>query len=331
MNPAVRFASFMLALFAASLAYAGNSVISVPAEMQHFGPLLVAATDEESPVPDTMRGDLFGNDMDGRIRLLRAFEVDTIPQLHELWAEFLRSHAGDEDRAITQSIGGALEEVNIGDPGSKQMILEADFDAATDLPFELRAVFDWKAGLWKHVATLACRCRMTDSGDPLNPRPGYPLLPQEYLVSIQRRPDNGEYHREEIRFRLRGGLLWPLIDFESMLMKCPQGASYGPSCSVVETSLEPTKLTANDGKVMQGFALVSRSGHPPPCDMCGLLLRNPKCSAYLWDENAFAYVPTQFESINCGLPERPPRSATASKRPTDGSGSNTSGQGKGPK
>jgi hypothetical protein len=306
MNPAVQFIALMLALYSATLAYAGNSVISIPAEIQHFGPLLVAATHEESSDPETMRGDLFGNDKDGRIRLLRVFGVDRIPEFHALWTEFLQDHAGNEDRAITQSIGGGLEEANIGDQGSKQIILEADFDDTTDRPLQLRAIFDWNAGHWTHVATLVCRCQMTDREEPLNPHPGHPLPPQEYVVSIHHRPINGEYHREEIRFRLRGGLLWPLIDFESYFTKCPQGASSGPACSVVETSLEPALLTGSDGKVVQGFVLVSREGHPPPCDMCGLILRNPKCSAYTWDENAFAYLPSSLKPESCGhaLPQK---------------------------
>jgi hypothetical protein len=306
MNPTARCALLVPVLVCVLLARAGNSVISIPAEIQHFGPLLVVATHDESPDPETLRSDLFSSNKEDRIRLLRAIGVESIPELRELWVEFLHDHTSDEARAITQSISGGLEEVNIGGQGSRQTILDTGFDDTTERPLELRAVFDWDDGRWTHVATLACRCQMTDNEDPFYPHPGRPLLPQEYVVSLHRRFSSGEYHREEIRFRLRGGLLWPLIDFESTFVKCPQGVSYSPACSVVETFLESAKLISNGGKIVPGFVLTLMNGQPPPCDMCGLILRNPKCSAYLWDENAFAYVPSPLKPKTCG-PQAPRR------------------------
>jgi len=307
MIPASRQACFVLALICAPLICPGRSVVSVPADVQHFGPLLVVATHEDSPDPETYRGDLFSDKAEERMRLLRAIGIESIPELHNLWTAFLRDHAGeDQNRVIAQSIGGGTEELNFGEPGSKQVDLEAGFDESSDHPFELHAIFNQKDGQWTHIATLACRCLMQESGDPVNSYSGRPLPRQEWVVTLHRRTeDPPEHHGREIRFRIRGSRLMPLIDFESGSTICPQGSSYGPNCSVVETSLEPAKLIGENQELMPGFVLISWSGKPPTRDMAAMLLYNPKCVSYTWNEASFSYAPTDLKPRACGAASAP--------------------------
>lgn len=308
---------FLFALPCASLFGAGNSVVSVPADVQHFGPLLVVATHEDSPNPETYRSDLFSEKAEERMRLLRAIGIESIPELHELWTAFLRDHAGeDQNKVIAQRISGGMLEWNFGEPGFKQVVLGAGFDESADHPFELRAVFNQKDGHWIHVATLACRCQMYDNGEPFNLHPGRPMPKQEWAITLHRRTeDDSEYHAKEIRFRLRGSALWPLIEFESRSTICPQGSSYGSNCNVVKTDLGPAKLISEDKKLIPGFVLISWSGKPPQKDMAAMILYNPHCTPYSWDETAFAYVPSPLKPVACGITSKPASSQRSQTPP----------------
>ena len=243
------------------------------------------------------------------MRLLRAIGIESIPELHELWNAFLRDHAGeDQNKVIAQSISGGMLEWNFGEPGSKQTVLDAGFDEVTEHPLQLRAIFNLKDGHWWHVATVACRCQTTDDAEPNNyMHPGKLLPQQEWVVTIhlhQGSENHLEYHAKEIRFRLRGSALWPLIEFESRSTICPQGSSYGSNCNVVKTDLEPAKLISEDKKLIPGFVLISWSGKPPQKDMAAMMLYNPHCTPYTWDEAAFAYVPSPLKPVACGIPDK---------------------------
>jgi len=319
MKWAAQFVSCVLAL--AGVPLLANSVVSVPADVQHFGPLLVVATHDESPNPETYRSDLFSDKAEKRMRLLRTIGIESIPELHELWTAFLRDHAGeDQNKVIAQTISGAMLEWNFGEPGSKQVVLDAGFDEQTDHPLELRAVFNLKDGHWQHVATLACRCQMGDDAKPDSysyMRLGKPLPQQEWVITLHHRTGNPTaYHRKEIRFRLRGSALWPLIEFESMSTICPQSLSYGPNCNVVKTDLESAKLINEDKEVIPGFALISWSGKPPQKDMAAMVLYDPHCTPYYWDETAFAYMPSDLKPVACGTSNKlasSPRSHSSSR------------------
>jgi hypothetical protein len=280
----------------------------VPADVQHFGPLLVVATHEDSPDPETYRGDLFSDKAEERMRLLRAIGIESIPELHNLWTAFLRDHAGeDQNRVIAQSIGGGTEELNFGEPGSKQVDLEAGFDESSDHPFELHAIFNQKDGQWTHIATLACRCEMGGYGEPDNfMHPGKPLPQQEWVVTLHRRTeDDMEYHAQEIRFRLRGGLLWPLIEFESRFGIRSRGFSDGLNKAGI-TRLEPAKLIGENDEPIPGFVLISYQETMNP-EVKVQRLYDPKCSAYTWNEALFSYVPSSFKPKTCGLPVPAPK------------------------
>jgi hypothetical protein len=283
---------------------AGNSVVSVPAEIQHFGPLLVVATHEDSPDPETYRSDLFSDKPEERMRLLRAIGIESIPELHGLWIAFLHDHAGeDQGKVIGQFISGGMLVWNFGEPGSKQVVLGAGFDEASGHPLELEAVFNLKDGHWTHVATLACRCEMGSRGEPDNfTRPDKPLPQQELVVTLHRRTvGRSEYHAQEIRFRLRGGLLWPLIEFESRSTICPIGVIVGPNCHLTKTDFESAQLIGEDENLIPGFELVSWSGNPPAADRIVMRLYNPVCAPYSWDETSFAYLPSPLRPAACGV------------------------------
>lgn len=301
MKKSAYFALIFLAAACAHVLGAGSTVVTVPPDVQHFGPLLVVAFHDDSPNPETYRGDLFSEKADARMHLLRAIGIEAVPELHEIWSGFLLDHAGeDQNKVIAQFISGGMLDWNFGEPGSKQVVLFAGFDETTEHPLETDAVFNLKDRRWTHVATLACRCQMGDEGDPFGD-PRHPLPKQEWVISLDDRNDSiGEYRSRELRFRLRGGVLWPLIDFVRWSTVCPLGSSYGPKCNVAETSLEPAKLMGNNDNVISGFVLITRNGTSPPCDKCGLILYNPKCSSYLWDEQNYSYQPTSYKPVNCG-------------------------------
>jgi len=309
MISASRKACFVLALICAPLFASTNSLVSIPAKVQRFGPLLVVATHEDSPNPETYRSDLFSDKAEERMRLLRAIGIESIPELHELWTAFFHDHVGeDQTKVIAQSISGGMDELNFGEPGSKQVVLYAGYDENTNHPFELRAVFNQKDGNWTRVATVACRCLMYDSAEPFNLHPGRPIPKQEWVITLHRHTeDNSEYHAQEIRFRLRGGILWHLIDFESRSTICPQGSSYGPNCNVVKTDLEPTPLFDEDKSPIPGFVLISWSGKPPDRDMMAMILYHPVCTSYLWNEAVFAYESSSLKPVSCGPVAKPGR------------------------
>lgn len=203
-------------------------------------------------------------------------------------------------------------EGNFGELGSKQIVLDAGFDETTDHPLEVRAVFDQKNGHWTHLATLACRCQMNDFEEPQNPHPGHPMPRQEWVITLHHKAENShQYHRTEVRFRLLGGVLRPLIEFESMHVVCPQGYSDGPQCKVVETDLEPSQLITADKGQVSGFVLVSRSGNEPARDMTVMRLYNTTCVPYSWDEAAFAYLPSTLTPFSCGTPHKSQKNIVA--------------------
>jgi hypothetical protein len=311
MKRTVQCAVLLVAFCCPPLVGSADFVVSIPADVQHFGPLLVVATHDDSPAPETYRGDLFSDKAEERMRLLRAIGIESISELRELWKAFLSDHGSeDQNKVISQFVSGGMLEWNFGEPGSKQVDLDAGFDETTDLPLELRAVFNQKDGHWVHLATLACRCPMTDDAEPFNLHPGRPLPPQEWVISLHQRTENPPaYRRREIRFRLRGNAMWPLIDFESESETCPHGSLYGPDCTVVITNLEPAKLIGEDNEFSLGFALISRSGKPPARDKAPLILYNPVCKPYTWSENSFSYVPSDLKPVNCGLPIAAPKGA----------------------
>lgn len=103
MDLAYGMACFIVASFCAPLTCAANSVISVPTDIQHFGPLVVAATHDDSPDPETYRSELFSGNATERMRLLRVIGFGSIPELQELWSVFLRDHKEeDSDKVISQ-------------------------------------------------------------------------------------------------------------------------------------------------------------------------------------------------------------------------------------
>jgi hypothetical protein len=318
MNPAVRFAWFLSVVAVSIAACKRPAATNTVPDVQHLGPLIVVAFNEASADPDVLRGDLLGGNKTERMHALQAMGIDSDPELRDLWASFLRSHSGQgDDKGVMQSISGGTDQSNFGDPGSEPIVLDAGFDELTDRPLEFRGIFVSEKGQWRHVATVACQCQMTDMAEPFNPHPGHPDPPQEWVVSLHKRDEGArEYQRTDIRFRVRDHLLRALIQYIGMKETCPSGPFNSPLCTISETSLHPARLLAENGSDIAGYVLISWSGPPPPCDMCGLILRNPKCSAYLWDENAFAYVPSPLRPESCGpaLPQKKPPHTIQSPR-----------------
>lgn len=298
-----RFALFFVALVCAISANSQIGALNLPPVVQRFGPLVVVAFDEEAADPVMLRTDMFSDRKEDRLRTIRAMGMESDPELRALWSRFFSDHAGQgDDKGIMQFISGGMLDWNFGEAGSKQYVLGMGFDELTERPLKITAVFESRANKWRHVATLACQCQMNDTGEPFNPHPGkYPIPSQEWVVTLPRgTDDHDESHTTEIRFRLRGGRLWPLIQFENWHHQCPVGMPYGSSCNVVESRLEKATLVDTQGRFLKGFVLISWSGSPPPCEKCGMLLHYPRCCAYVWDESAFQYLPTEFKPIHCG-------------------------------
>jgi hypothetical protein len=261
----------------------------------------VIAFHEDSPDPEDYRSDIFTESADSRRRLLKALGMESSPELHALWERFLKEHPEkSEEKILSESVSGGLLPNNLRRTKLDPLDLDIGFEDASENPIEIRAFYRLNEGHWRHVATLACNCQMYERDDPPFLLAGQAVRTPEYVVSLDRHDELQDDHRQEIRFLWKDDVLHPLIEFESMRIHCPQGVSYSPACTVVETSLEKTNLVDNNGKIVPGFALISWSGNPPKCDMCGLILRNPKCTAYLWDETVFAYVPSTLKLKACG-------------------------------
>jgi hypothetical protein len=71
---------------------------------------------------------------------------------------------------------------------------------------------------------------------------------------------------------------------------------------VWQTHLEEEMLVDRQATPRPGFALVTLMGHPSNCDMCALILRDPTCIAYMWDEGQLRYVPSELTPAKCGKP-----------------------------
>jgi hypothetical protein len=308
----VQFIAFLLALAPHGIVCAQNMQSSLPPTnlppiVQHFGPLVIVAFDKASSDPVTIRQQFFSDKKEDRLNAMRAMGVESSPDLYALWSAFLAAHANEpDDKGVMQVTSGGETPYSFGDPGLKQVVMEAGFDEASGHPLVFDAVYERSRSGWKHMATIACLCQWMDREVPVLLRPYLPHPPGEWAITLWSHTEGDEEsHRREIRFKLRSGRLWPLIDFESMFTTCPQGSSYGPDCKILKTELEATKLIDEKKELVKGYTLVSWSGSPPSCDKCALLLYHPQCTSYLWDEAAFAYVPSLLKPVACGGPSKP--------------------------
>jgi len=262
---------------------------------------MYAKMDEESPDPETYRGALFGENAEGRRGLLRAMGLERIQEFKAAWQEFLKAHPEKTEVAFLAGFAsGSIMDEPL-EPHSRQVYLEIGFGEDTEHPFGILALFNQRNGSWRHIATFACACGLGNSTDPPDdPRHRAPV--HDLIVgtnSGQPSPGRG-YLLHETHFRMKDGVLLPIIDFETMREQCPEGSANGPTCAVSETGLEKEMLVDKQGATQPGFALVTMSGHPPTCEMCALILRNPTCIAYVWDAAQFRYLPTDMAPVRCG-------------------------------
>ena len=302
MNPAVRFAWFVLASASVVPLPGQTAPPNRPHAIQHFGPLLVVAFNDGSPDPVTLRGDLLGVNKEERMRALRAMGIESSPELRELWSGFLRDHAGDsDDKSVMQFISGGMLNWNFGDPGAEPAVLDAGFDEETDHPLEMRAVFVPGKSAWRHVATVACRCQMFDGGQPFNEHPERPDPRQEWVITLVPRMDETtlETHWSEIQFRLRNHRLWSLIQLESRSRKCLTRADIAGNCDFTSAELEKAPLVDGKGKLTPGYVVITRAGHEDPRRMVQLA-HDRSCKAYVWDESEFEYLPSPLKPRSCG-------------------------------
>jgi hypothetical protein len=286
------------------------------AQVQHFGSMIYAEMDEESPDPETYRTALFTENADGRRGLLRALGLKGVPEIDSAWQEFLKAHPEKAEDALLAAFasGGILDEPL--EPHSRQVVLDIGFNEDTEHPFGIIALFDQRSGGWRHIATFACACALGDSIDPLDdPKHRAPV--HDLVIGTRSgEPSAGRgYLLHEAHFRMKNGTLRPLIDFEMMRDQCPSGSLDGPACTMWETRLEKEMLVDKQGTTRPGFALVTMNGHPPACEMCAMLLRDPTCVAYLWDEVQFRYVSTEMVPVRCGEPLRNPTAKNMSAKP----------------
>ncbi|HEV2132859.1 MAG TPA: hypothetical protein VGR47_01225 [Terracidiphilus sp.] len=259
MKPAARSACLLFAFATPSLAFAQSGSRVIPPVAQHFGPLAVVAFNEESPDPVTLRDDLLAGDRSRRMRALRAMGVESNPELQALWTAFLQAHVGESDsKGVMQFISGGMVESNFGDPGSKQYVLNAGFDEGTEHPLELRGVFERLNGQWHHTATIACRCSMYDTTEPLRD-PARPNQLQEWAISLPRRVIGtaNESRTSEIRFRMRDGRLWRLIQFESSSETCPNDTPSSAHCRFLRSFLQRATLLGEKGNQVPGFVVIT--------------------------------------------------------------------------
>lgn len=277
--------------------------------------MLYAEMDEKSPDPETYRTVLFAENADGRRGLLQALGLGKVPEIDLAWQEYLKAHPEKAENTLlaTFASAGIMDEPL--EPNSRQVVLDLGLGEDTEHPFDIIALFNQRNGGWRHIATFACACGLGDSTDPLDdPKHRAPV--HDLVIGTRSgEPSVGRgYLLHETYFRMKDGVLRPLIDFEKMREQCPKGL-HGPACNVWETLLEKEMLADKRGMTEPGFALVTYNGHPPTCDMCALILRNATCIGYLWDEEQFRYISTEMVPVRCGAPLRNPTVKHTSAKP----------------
>jgi hypothetical protein len=267
--------------------------------------MIYAETDEVSPDPETYRTALFTENAEGRRGLLRALGLGKVPEIDSAWREFLKAHPEKSEEALLAAFASASILDEPFEPHSRQVVLDLGFSEDTDHPFDIVALFNQQNGTWRRIGTFACACSLGDSTDPLDD-PRHRAAVHDLVIGTRSgTPSVGRgYLLHETHFRMKDGSLRHLIDFDTMLEQCPEGTVDGPNCTVWETRLEKEMLTDKQNRPRPGFALVTMSGHPSSCDMCALLLRNPTCTAYQWDDLQFRYMPTDMAPVKCGEPVR---------------------------
>jgi hypothetical protein len=292
------------------------------AHVRQFGPLIDVEMNEESPNPETYRTALFTQNAEGRRGILRALGLGKIPEIDSTWQEFLKAHPEKSEDALLAAFASASVLDEPLEDHSRQVVLDLGFNEDSEHPFGIVSLFNQRNGSWQHIATFACACGLGYSTDPLDDLKHRAPVHDLVIGTSTGEPDVGRgYLLHETHFRMKEGILRPLIDFERMREQCPQNTLDGPACTVWDTRLEKEMLADKQGTTRPGFALVTMDGHPnpPSCKMCGLVLHNPTCTVYGWDEVQFRYVPTELSPVKCGEPLRNPTAKdmdAKSSRPT---------------
>ncbi|MDR3793296.1 MAG: hypothetical protein P4L03_07940 [Terracidiphilus sp.] len=311
MKMAARFALLVLASASAPLFCAENPAPAAPPAVQHFGPLVVVATHDESPGPATLAIHKDAYSKAEKLSILHALRVDSTPALQELLTAFLQAQSLDSIDQADLQLDLPQARMDIGEPGAVQAILAVDFTSDQDQPLQLRGLFEFQGGRWRHIATVACLGYMFDFTEPGSTsaasRPASSLPQQEWIVRfmqktkkpVQNSFDEITSRSDEIRFRLRGGLLWPLIHFESSYKICPLDPGLSATCSLTSTQLNKATLLDEKGRHVPGFVLATVHGGMPA--RRGLPnFGPPTCAAYLWNPSHFAYEPSPLKPLQCG-------------------------------
>jgi hypothetical protein len=276
----------------------------VPAvgRIQHFGPLLVIASQDEVPDPELTARSLLDGGASEKLGALESLGLNTDPEIKRLWLEFLHTHKDVAPSDFLKSaISTGVPSLFRGEGESSQKLISTGLDTLSDAPFYLDAIFTHRNGIWFRVATIACRCKLMEVTEPAKSIANKRTNALEELVyRIDMSPENDfEWHLREVRFRLRQDLLRPVIQYEAESWKCPHGYKSGHLCTGIFGNFTSSTLIDDAGKSHIGAVLFSGTQTSRLQDKELARRQMAACTAYAWNEEDFVYEESSWKAKAC--------------------------------
>jgi hypothetical protein len=283
------------------LGYAQTTVPDLD-KVQRFGPMVIISAHEPVPDPEKTARILLDEQGTARLKALEILGIQADPVAQSLWQDLLHTHQDVSPEAfLNDSFSTAVPSLFFGEGATPQKLVDAGFDTLSEEPFWIDAVFSQEAGQWFRIATIACRCKLMEVIEPAKSLTNRKSSrPQELVYRIDMSPENDyEWHLQEVRFRLRDGLLKPVIQYEAESWKCPDGYQSGHLCTGIFGNLASSILVDNSGKNHAGAALFSGTQTSHMQDKELARIQTGACTPYVWNDVAFQYEVSPWSAKAC--------------------------------
>jgi hypothetical protein len=288
---------------AVSASLAGGQATSVTEDqVAHFGPLVVVACHEAVRDPEKIARTLLDEGGAARLKALQELALESDTEIKAIWRDLLTTHKGIPAETLLQdTISTSVPDLFFGEGPEPQKRVSAGFDTLSDQPFWIDAVFSEENGQWYRVATLACRCKLMDLTEPAKSLSSKRMVkPEELVYRIDMSPENDyEWHLQEVRFRLHGGILKPVVQYEAESWKCPDGYRSGHLCTGTFGNLNRSALIDPSGRTHAGALLFTGTQTSHMKDHELARVHAETCTPYLWDETAFEYRISTWRAKGC--------------------------------
>lgn len=298
--------AFLMFLAKPCLAQSG---IQIRDTVQHFGPLLIVASHEPAPDPEETARVLLDKGGPERLRALQSMGLESDAEVNALWLSLLNSHEGVSAEAFLQgSFSTGVPNQFFGEGIRPQKRVSAGFDTLSEQPFWIEAIYSQTDGQWYRIATIACWCDLMEVTEPAKSLSSKRALkPEELVFRMNVPPTNDiERHLREIRFRLREGVLKPVMEYEAESWNCPEGHQSGQFCTRTVGNLTRSQLMDNGGNTHAGAVLATGTQTSHMGEKEIPRLKWLTCTPYAWNEVAFRYEISEWKGASCkGLPPEP--------------------------